>query len=112
MSTKKKPTRWSAKRKMEVVLRLFAGEALEDVSRDIGVETYRIAEWRDQAQEAMAASLKARSDSPEVAALEEEKKLLQGKLGEVVMDNELLRERIAKLEAGAAPLARRRRSRR
>lgn len=111
MSTKKKPTRWSAKRKMEVVLRLFAGESLEEVSRDISVEAYRIAEWRDRAQEAIAASLKARSDSPEVAALEEEKKQLQGKHGEVVMDNELLRERIARMETGA-PLARRRRSKR
>ncbi len=111
MSTKKKPTRWSAKRKMEVVLRLFAGEALEDVSRDVGVETYRLAEWRDRAQEAMAVSLKARSESPEVAALEEEKKQLQSKLGEVVMDNELLRKRIEKMEAGV-PFARRRRSKR
>ena len=57
----KKTKRWSAKRKMEIVLRLLAGEALDDVSRDIGVEAYRIAEWRDRAQEAMAESLNPKS---------------------------------------------------
>ena len=62
---------------MEVVLRLFAGESLEDVSRDIGVEAYRIAEWRDQAQVGMSASLKARQDDPKVQALEQEKRQLQ-----------------------------------
>ena len=46
-----KKTRWSSKRKLDVVMRLLAGESLENVSREIGVEAYRIAEWRDRAQE-------------------------------------------------------------
>jgi transposase len=110
-TTKKATTRWSANRKLEVVLRLQAGESLEEVSRDTGVEAHRIAEWRDRATEAMAASLKSRTDDPRVASIEAEKKRLQGKLGEVVMENELLREKIGRMEDGR-PLSRRRRSKR
>ena len=84
---------------------------MENVSRDIGVEAYRIAEWRDQAQAGMSASLKARQDDPKIQALEQEKRQLQSKLGEVVMANELLQAKIEKMEAGA-PLGRRRRSKR
>lgn len=34
--------RWSVRRKREVVLRLFRGEPLEAVSREVGVEVYRL----------------------------------------------------------------------
>ncbi|CAN5899574.1 hypothetical protein BH23ACT5_BH23ACT5_10680 [soil metagenome] len=39
--------RWSANRKIDVVLRLLGGETLEDVSREVGVEAHRLAAWRD-----------------------------------------------------------------
>ena len=105
----KKKTRWSAKRKMQVVLRLLAGEPLDEVSRDVGVEAYRIAEWRDRANDAMAESLKAQPNTAQTAALEAQKRQLQAKVGEIVMDNELLRQKIARLEANV-PFPRRRRS--
>jgi transposase-like protein len=41
--------RWSAARKREVVLRLLRGESLDAVSREIGVEVYRLERWRDKA---------------------------------------------------------------
>ena len=34
--------RWSASRKRDVVLRLLRGESLEMVSREVGVELYRL----------------------------------------------------------------------
>jgi transposase-like protein len=35
--------RWSANHKIDVVLRLLRGEAIEDVSREVGVEVHRLA---------------------------------------------------------------------
>jgi transposase-like protein len=35
--------RWSANRKIDVVLRLLRGESLEDVSRQVGVDVHRLA---------------------------------------------------------------------
>jgi transposase-like protein len=37
--------RWSAARKREIVLRLLRGESLDAVSREIGVEPYRLERW-------------------------------------------------------------------
>jgi transposase len=39
--------RWSAGKKLEVVLRLLRGEPLETLSRAPGVEAHRLAAWRD-----------------------------------------------------------------
>ena len=38
--------RWSASRKRDVVLRLLRGESLEALSREVGVEIYRLDAWR------------------------------------------------------------------
>lgn len=39
--------RWSAARKREVVLRIFRGESLKLLSRELGVELYRLEWWAD-----------------------------------------------------------------
>jgi transposase-like protein len=39
--------RWSANRKMDVVMRLLRGEPIEELSRELGVEAHRLAAWRD-----------------------------------------------------------------
>lgn len=39
--------RWSAGKKLDVVLRLLRGEKLDALSRELGVEAHRIAAWRD-----------------------------------------------------------------
>ena len=41
--------RWSARRKREVVLRLLRGEPAEALSRELGVEIYRLEQWRERA---------------------------------------------------------------
>ena len=99
--------RWSATRKREVVLRLLRGESLDAVSREIGVEVYRLERWRDKALAAMDAGLKERTDDdPLQAGLDAAHK----RIGELSMENELLRARIGRLETGTPfPRARSRR---
>ena len=41
--------RWSASRKRDVALRLLRGEALDAVSREVGVELYRLEAWQARA---------------------------------------------------------------
>ena len=40
--------RFSARRKVEIVLRVLKGESLDELSREIGQPASRIAEWRDE----------------------------------------------------------------
>ena len=89
--------RWSAARKREVVIRLLRGESLDAVSREIGIEPYRLERWRDKALSAMDAGLKERADDdPVQAGLDAAHK----RVGELSMENELLRAKIGRLESG------------
>jgi transposase len=89
--------RWSAARKRDVVLRLLRGESVEAVSRQIGIEPYRLDQWRERALAALDSALKERpEDDPLQAGLGAAYK----RLGELGMENELLREKIARLEGG------------
>ena len=97
------PQRFSAKRKLRAVNRLLRGDPLELVARELNVTAARISEWRDRALLAAQAALRARNSDDR----DDEITWLKGKVGEMTMENELLREKIARLEAGA-PLARRR----
>lgn len=92
--------RWSVRRKREVVLRMLRGESLEALSRELGVETYRLQAWRDRALEAMEAGLRSRRRSQGSAELDAALK----RIGELTMENELLRARCEAKD----PLARRR----
>ncbi len=57
-----RPQRWSVRRKQEIVLRLLRGEPIEAITREIGIEPYRLERWRDRALTGMAAGLKERAD--------------------------------------------------
>lgn len=50
-------SRWTGQRKAEVVLRVLKGEPLESLSREFGVSTARLAEWRDDGVAALRAGL-------------------------------------------------------
>ena len=97
------PHRFSAKRKLRAVSRLLRGEPLERVARELDVTAARLSAWRDQALLAAAAALKERERDDCDAEIAR----LKGKVGEMTMENELLREKITRLEGGT-PLARRR----
>lgn len=81
--------RWSAKKKSHVVLRMFSGESIDSLSREIGLPSYILEEWRKQAIQGMEVSLKARDNDP----LSEELDNAMKRIGELSMENELLRER-------------------
>lgn len=81
--------RWSLQRKQEVVLRLLRGEPVEALSRELGVEIYRLEEWRHKALMGMEAALRERTGDPLNTELDQAKK----RIGELSMENELLRMR-------------------
>jgi transposase-like protein len=81
--------RWSVARKREVALRLLRGESLESLSRELGVETYRLESWKRRALDGIDASLRQRKGTPEQAELDAAMK----RIGELSMENELLRVR-------------------
>jgi len=47
-----------------VVLRLFRGEPLDLVSRELGVGLYRLEQWREGAWAGMEEALKSRNGDP------------------------------------------------
>ena len=81
--------RWSANRKKEVVLRLMRGEPIDALSRELGVEIYRLQEWHQKALRGIESALKARESDPLLAELD----AAMRRIGEITMENELLRER-------------------
>lgn len=95
--------RMSRQRKTAAVLRLLRGEDLDTVSRSLGVTAATLTAWRDAFLAAGEAALVSRPGDGE----ELESQRFKAKLGEVMIERELLHEKIAALEAGR-PLARRR----
>jgi transposase-like protein len=93
----------SRQRKRDAVLRLLRGEDLETVSRSLGVTAATLSGWRDAFLAAGEASLASRPADDE----ELESERLKARLGEMLLERELLEAKIAALEAGR-PLARRR----
>jgi transposase-like protein len=81
--------RFSAKRKVATVIRLLKGEDLDTLSRELGVTAAKLSEWRDDFLAGGEAGLKSREPS----AVDDENQRLKAKLGELLMDNELLRVR-------------------
>src|SRR4051795_7152476 len=92
--------RWSAKRKTSVVLELLRGADLESTSRRHRVTVATLSEWRERFLAGGEAMLKSRENDAE----EEEVKRLKSVVAGVCVDNELLREKITRLENGR-PLA-------
>jgi transposase len=95
--------RMSRQRKAAAVLRLLRGEDLEMVSRDLGVTAATLSDWRDAFLTAGEAALTTRPGSGE----ELEGERLRARLGQALIERDLLAEKVAVLEAGR-PLARRR----
>lgn len=81
--------RWSAARKREVVIRMLRGEAMSALSRELGVELYRLEDWHRKALTGIDASLRERGGDPVQDDLDAALK----RLGELTMENELLRMR-------------------
>ena len=95
-----KGQRWTSPRKREVVLRILRGEPLNALSRELGVEIYRLEQWRDAALAGMDEGLKSRIGDPLQAELDSAMK----RIGELTMETELLWARVRH----PGPLAKRR----
>ncbi len=94
--------RWSVMRKREVFLRLLRGEPVDALSRELGVELYRLEEWKQRAFSGIDASLREREATGERVELDSAMR----RLGELMMDHELLLERCRR--SGVSPLVPRR----
>jgi len=95
--------RWSAGRKKQVVLRLLRGESVDAISREVAVPIFRLEQWREQALAGIDAGLKEREHD----AAEQQLNAAKRRIGELVMEVEILR----KERQANRPLARRRSSR-
>jgi hypothetical protein len=79
------PERWSAKAKTEVLLRLFRGESVDAVSREVQVTVHELETWRKHFLDGGQAGLKKGGGDPEERALRQ----TQAKVGELAMQLEL-----------------------
>lgn len=93
--------RFSTRRKRQVMLRLLRGEQLDALSGEVGVTVATLAPWRDRFLAAEESALKSQPEHEPGA----EVRRLQAKIGEITMENELLRERAraAELRHGFHP---------
>ena len=87
-------------RKRDVVLRLMQGEPVEALSRRLGLPVYKLEEWLQRGLAGIDAGLRERDGDPKERALAEAHR----RIGELNMENELLRARLEK----PGPLVRRR----
>ena len=84
--------RWSARKKREVVMRMLRGEPLDVLSRELGVEIYRLERWKERALAGVEAALKERDGDPLKVELDKAMR----KIGELSMEVELLKARCEK----------------
>jgi transposase-like protein len=87
--------RWSARRKVSVVLELLRGADLESLSRRHGVTAATLSAWRDDFLASGEAGLKRR----EVQLEDEDTRRLKSVVAELATEKELLKEKIRHLEA-------------
>ena len=92
--------RWSARRKVSVILELLRGADLESTSRKYRVTAATLSAWRERFLLGGESGLKSRQAEVD----DEEKRRLKSVVASVSIENELLREKIAHLESGR-PLA-------
>ena len=95
--------RWGSTRKMELVLRILKGEDLDALSREVKVTAARLAEWRDAALSSMQSGLKSR----ETDGRDAEIRSLRAKVGELMMDKELLEAFVERVDPAHRPPLRR-----
>jgi transposase-like protein len=81
---------------MDAVLRLLRGERLDVLSRELGVEAHRLAAWRDEFLEGGKEALKGQR--PDRSLEDRQLRDAERKIGQLTMENEVLR---AAAEKGA-----------
>ena len=93
--------RWTAKRRGALVLRILKGQtSVAQVARQHGLTVAEVEDWKDRFLLGAENALRARPKDEEALKDEKMKKLKQ-KVGELVLDNDHLREALKR-----SPLAR------
>lgn len=90
-----KGQRWSLRRKRDVVLRMLGGESIQALSRELGLEVYVLEEWRDKALFGIESGLRQRKTDP----LQKELDAAMKRIGELTMENELVKEGLRRRQA-------------
>ena len=84
--------RWTAKRRAALVLRILKGEtSVEEAARQQGLTVRDVEDWQDQFLRVAENGLRRRPKDEEALQEEQIKKLKQ-KIGELVVENDVLRE--------------------
>lgn len=84
--------RWTAKRRAALVLRILKGEAsVAEAARQHGLTVRDVEDWQEQFLRAAENGLRRRPKDEEALQEEQIKKLKQ-KIGELVVENDVLRE--------------------
>jgi hypothetical protein len=91
--------RWSVNRKKDAVLRMMRGEPMDLLSQELSIDIYRLEEWHNRALQGIEEALKSREG--EHHSLAAELDAAMRRIGEISMENELLRERIKKVFSSA-----------
>lgn len=86
--------RWSSGRKVDVVLRILRGEDLDALSRELGVTTTKLAQWRDDFLATGQHGMQVRDPDQHGNFIQD----LKTKVGDQTMTIELLRRRVGQLE--------------
>lgn len=81
--------RWTASRKLEIVIRYMKGEPLDDLSREIGLPASEIEKWHHSVLHGAEIALKSRGGDPLQDELDQAKK----QIGELSMQVELLKKK-------------------
>jgi hypothetical protein len=68
---------------------MLRGEPMDALSRELGIEIYLLDKWREKALSGLDTALKQRNGDPLSAELDNAMK----RIGELSMENELLRKR-------------------
>ncbi len=103
MATEKPVQRWTAKRRSALVLSILRGEtSAQEAARKHGLTVAEIEDWQDRFLSGAENNLRAKPRDDE-ALREEELKRLKQKVGELVMDNDILKEAVKR----SVPLAQR-----
>ncbi len=84
--------RWTAKRRVALVVSILKGDtSVADAARQHGLTVAEVEEWRDRFLLGAENALRARPKEEEALKEERIKKLKQ-KIGDLVLDNDILRE--------------------
>ena len=103
MATQRPVQRWTAKRRSALVLSILRGEtSAQEAARKHGLTVAEVEDWQERFLSGAENSLRSKPREDE-ALREEEVRRLKQKVGELVLDNDILKEAVKR----SVPLAQR-----